>query len=305
MGFHISTDSLPCLGTFTRADAHERNVTPIRGRGRNAGIKPLGSRNLAHMSIRRERNVTSPLGNQGMAIMCRLYNTDCVTFYEDGSSRLATGGWVTQSTIKFIEKVIDYYAWVSSAPQNEGKMLYGNHGKRYLWEDSLSLDADHKPINPELCVVHRVNRRAMNEVRRLNAPFKKYVQSMIKVAFPQDAMMSVEDFGERCLRLQGLGAVERGVFPNGNHVDTLCNIMREDNIEDWADALELCALMTMDSRWDGSNSGGWQRAYFCMPQRILKLVDEVLKYGYADSVFYEVELPEGEFKADPNAKYVR
>jgi hypothetical protein len=245
------------------------------------------------------------MGNVGMAIMCKLYDTDCVTFYEDGSSKLATGGWATQSTIMFIDALIEYNAWVTNAPQSEGNMLYNKNGKKYVWGGSLYLDPDSIPLNDGLCVVHRVNRKAMNEVRKLNAPFRKYVQSMVKVAYPQDAQISVVDFRERCERLKGLGAVERGNFPNSRNADTLCSIMREDNIEDWADALEVFALMTMDSRWDGSSSGRWQHAYYYMPQRIIKLVDEVLKYGYADAVFYEVELPRGEYKPNPNAKYVR
>jgi len=309
MGFHISTDSMPRLISYERADIYERRIEPIRGNGRNAGIKPIGKRALTHMTIRRERNVTSPLGNVGMAIMCKLYDTDCVTFYEDGSSKLATGGWATQSTIMFIDALIEYRTWVGHAPQSNGKMLYTKNGnEKYVWEGSLYLDPDSIPLNDGLCVVHRVNRKAMNEVRKLNAPFRKYVQSMVKVAYPQDAQISVVDFRERCERLKGLltlGAVERGSFPNSRNADTLCSIMREDNIEDWADALEVFALMTMDSRWDGSSSGRWQHAYYYMPQRIMKLVDEVLKYGYADAVFYEVELPRGEYKPNPNAKYVR
>lgn len=311
MGFHIDTHNIPSLRDFADASKHESTVTPIRGNGAQAGRKPLTSnRRATHMRIRRERNIMSPLGNQGMAIMCTLYDTDCVIFYEDNSVTLATGGWTTISTRMFINAIM-YLSrvGVGSAPKDsESNVLYCGvppNRKDFLWRDKVHLGVDRLPIDPEPCVVHRVNRRAMNEVRKLNAPFRKYVHSMVRVAYPQDAMIRVEDFEERCLRLKGLGAVDRGNFPNSRNADTLCNIMREDNIEDWADALELCALMTMDSRWDGSNSGGWQRAYFCMPQRITKLVDEVLKYGYADSVFYEVELPRGEVKADPNAKYVR
>ena len=39
--------------------------------------------------------------------------------------------------------------------------------------------------------------------------------------------------------------------------------------------------------------------------RILKVIDELLKYGYSDAVFTEVTLPLGEVKADSNEKYVR
>lgn len=307
MGFHVNTDSIPSLGSYERADRHERAVTPIRGNGKNAGIKPIGARHAAHMSIRRERNVISPLGNDGDAVVCKLYETDCVIFFEDGSSKIRTGGWDTQSTVKFIDAVIDYHAWIKTDPKRDA-MLYCNHGKKFLWRDSVSLDPDRMPIDDEPCVIHKTNRKAMNEVRKLNEPFRKYVKSMVKVAYGADSCLERDVFVERCEKMEGLGAIHsayhRDTFPDNNDVFTLCNIMREDNIEDWADALEVFALMTMESRWNGSNLGRWESAYFFMPQRINKLVDEVLKYGYADSVFYEIELPRGEYRPDFNLKYV-
>ena len=83
-------------------------------------------------------------------------------------------------------------------------------------------------------------------------------------------------------------------------MDTLCNIMREDNIEDWADALDACAIVSMqtNSRWPVF-------IYSYRPDRILKVIDDLLKYGYNDAVFTEVTLPLGEVKADSNEKYVR
>ena len=76
--------------------------------------------------------------------------------------------------------------------------------------------------------------------------------------------------------------------------------MREDNIEDWADALDACAIVSMqtNSRWPVF-------IYSYRPDRILKVIDDLLKYGYNDAVFTEVTLPLGEVKADSNEKYVR
>jgi len=44
---------LPCLSSYAYAVATERGIQPIKGNGRNAGIKPLGSRNRASIQILR------------------------------------------------------------------------------------------------------------------------------------------------------------------------------------------------------------------------------------------------------------
>ena len=49
MGFHISTDSFPRIHSYASASRHEEDVEPIRGNGRNAGIKPIGKRSATHM----------------------------------------------------------------------------------------------------------------------------------------------------------------------------------------------------------------------------------------------------------------
>jgi hypothetical protein len=65
MGFHIDTHDIPAFRDFADASQHENTVTPIQGSGVNAGKKPLtSSRRATHMTIRRERNIMSPLGNQ-------------------------------------------------------------------------------------------------------------------------------------------------------------------------------------------------------------------------------------------------
>ena len=303
MGFHIDTHNIPALRDFAGASQHENRVTPIRGNGANAGKKPLtSSRRATHMTIRRERYIMSPLGNQGTAIMCQLYRTDCVIFYEDNSVTLATGGWETMSTRLFINAVmyrncID----VGSAPKgSEGNVLYyPSTRKTFLWRDKVHLTPDRLPIDPEPCVVHRVNRRAMNEVRKLNAPFLRYAKPMIKVAYPMGGILDQEEYQRRLTRYKGLD-VDLNSFPSSRCVDTLCNIMREDNIEDWADALDACAMVSMQTlqRWPSFT-------YSYRPDRILKVIDELLKYGYSDAVFTEVTLPLGEVKADSNEKYVR
>jgi hypothetical protein len=304
MGFHIDTHHIPAFRDFADASQHENTVTPIQGSGVNAGKKPLtSSRRATHMTIRRERNIMSPLGNQGMAIMCQLYRTDCVIFYEDNSVTLATGGWNTISTRMFINAIIhrDCIDVWTAPKDSEGNVLYYHSTRKaFLWRDRVHLGVDRLPIDPEPCVVHRVNRRAMNEVRKLNAPFLRYAKSMIKVAYPMGGILDQEEYQRRLKRYRWRLDVDLNSFPSSRCVDALCSIMREDNIEDWADALDACAMVSMqtNSRWPSF-------IYSYRPDRILKVIDELLKYGYSDAVFTEVTLPLGEVKADSNEKYVR
>jgi hypothetical protein len=300
MGFHISTDSFPRIHSYASASRHEEDVEPIRGNGRNAGIKPIGKRSAAHMDMRRERNRTSPLGNVGQAIVFRLYETDCVTYFEDGSSTIDTAGWSTQSTVVFIDALVlgSFY----NAPSCEGSYLYRLDSKEFLSGSKLHLDKG-IPLNPEHCIVHRVNRRAMREVRKLYAPFLKYARSMIKVAYPPN--VGVSDAEARgMLELAGRLNVTRDSFPSTRSSDVLCNIMRHDDIEDWADALQSVAAMSMGPKWGASASGGYERVWMYSPHRVMKHFDDIMKYEHCDAVLVAEQLPIGEYKKDPNRKYV-
>ena len=297
MGFFINTDGFPYIENWHDAANHEFMVDPIRGKGRNAGLKPIAKRNATHMTVRRERNQTSPLGNVGLSIVFKLYNTDCVTYFEDGSKRISPNGHQEQSTIAFMTALVE--GFVRKA---DGGFVYSKYwsAPTYYFEGALNFGADGVPLNPKTCVVHRVNRRAMKEVRKLYAPFMQYAKAMIKVAYPQDAEVSGADADIKFELAKRLDT-QRGSFPNTDGSDTLCDLMRGDNIEDWADTLESVAAMSMTYRW--ANWSG--RQWYYQPQQILQDLDEVLKYAHADAVFVEVELPIGEYKKDRNSKYVR
>lgn len=301
MGFHISTDSFPRIRSYASASRHEEDVEPIRGNGRNAGIKPIGKRSAAHMSMRRERNRTSPLGNVGQAIVFSLYETDCVTHFEDGSSTLDFALWSTRSSAMFIDALVSGAVYPASG--SGGAFLYRLDSKEFLFSGTLHTDDKGIPLNPEHCIVHRVNRRAMREVRKLYAPFLKYARSMIKVAYPPNVEVSDAE-ARGMLELAGRLNVTRDSFPSTRSSDVLCNIMRHDDIEDWADALQSVAAMSMGPRWVASASGGYARVWMYSPHRVMKHFDDIMKYEHCDAVLVAEQLPIGEYKKDPNHRYV-
>jgi len=71
------------------------SIKPIRGRALD--IRPLGKRNRQHEQI--VRNVAE---NGSVSYACRLYSTNCVEYYPDGTITVRTGDWNTSSTASFI-----------------------------------------------------------------------------------------------------------------------------------------------------------------------------------------------------------
>ena len=295
MGFHIGANDLPRLWDFRRADELERAIVPIRGSGPNAGVKPICVCNRAatHMQIRGERDVTSPLGGKGRAVMCRLYNTDCVTYYEDGSLTLYTNGWWSMSTRLFVNHIIPV-GHLENCSGDDSAMLYVVGGKAYRFTDKLHLTNDMQPISPEVCSIHIANRKALNEVKKLYTPFLKHITPLLKLAY--DPRRKQQGRPEVCKLLTGsLPAHDAGF---------ICSVMRHDNKEDWADLLDELANKhaVLHHVWGGSS---WEWSHSYRPDRIRKAMIEAMKYTHSDAVFVATQLPLGQWKRDNNYKYVQ
>lgn len=295
MGFHIDTRGLPRLLGFSQALQHYKSIVPIRGTGANCGIRPLNrhNRNTTHMSVRHEDGVMSPLGNGGQAVFCQLYRTDCVTYYQDGSVRLNTGGYNTVSTRMFINAL---YQWggVQSCKGEPSAMLYGKGGAVHRFHDHIELDVNAEPIHPHPCTVHVLNRKAFNEVKKLYAPFLKYTAPLIKLAYNPSRTEAGKPPAPTLLR---------GSLPVDD-AETICSIMRHDNKEDWADLLEELANKHAETRTYYVPHGGWQKTYTYRADRMHKAMLEAMRYEHSGAVFVATQLPLGQWKQDRNNKYV-
>lgn len=294
MGFHVSTRDLPRLLGFSQALQHCNSIVPIWGTGANCGIRPLNrfNRNTTHMSIRHEDGVVSPLGNSGQAVFCKLYRTDCVTYYQDGSVRLNTDGYNSVSTRMFINAL---YQWggVQYCRGEPSALLYGKGKAMHRFYSHIELDVNGEPINPEPCTVHVLNRKALNEVKKLYAPFLKYTAPLIKLAY--DPSRSEQGKPPASMMLRGSLPV--------NDAMTICSIMRHDNKEDWADLLEELANKhaVVRANWI---TGKWADTYAYRPDRMRKAMIEAMKYEHSDAVFVATQLPLGQWKHDTNSKYI-
>jgi hypothetical protein len=155
---------------------HKYNsTTDIRGRTEEP-MRPLGRRDSTDTySIRKTA--------EG-AIECVFYRTPVVTFKPDGDVILRDYGYATISTSAFIEEVLGIRAQLF-----DRSICVGIGGETVRLprggEDTLTLRRDASgelyAVNPVQDMVHNLDRKESNKVRKQYAEFMQYATGMIKL----------------------------------------------------------------------------------------------------------------------------
>jgi len=104
-----STEQLPTLRTYDDAVRHYRSVAPIRG---SDNLRPL-STNRRRKTQRIERRTQYFKGRQRDAIVCVLYDTAVLTFYDMGVYSevvFCDGGYQTLTTCAFANKILGMHS---------------------------------------------------------------------------------------------------------------------------------------------------------------------------------------------------
>ena len=281
MAFAINTEHLPCLRSYDIASSWEQRVVPIRG----STLKPLGKRASKHMQI-----IRRSLSGGEEAIACRLYNTDCVTYFKDGGIFLNHAGWVTQSTAKFMNKICPF----GHIFLKDGHMMFQHGGGLYAIPNSgLMLGQGTTLLNPTTLLntttllnplpfkVHTIDRVAVKRVRAQHKQFKEYVINMCK--------------------LSG-GEISTSGRLGGNGKLPLCRPDTDEGMQEWADMASEFMQDAATHRYDYPN-----RRYIriAKPQAVARCIDNVMLKMYRDEVFVETTLPLGEYRKDAYKKYFR
>ena len=283
MAFHISTHDLPCLRSYIQAKSRYDGTTPIRG----TTVRPLGGRRKQHRHIEQ-----APRNHNGAAgIACVLYNTPCVTYYEDGSIHLQHGGYITQSTTKFIARVapvsgvyMDSQRYCLVVRVAGGEYQCGDEG---LWLKYDEATTGYKPVDPVPFDVAWVNRAAMREVKRQYKPFMTYAVGIGK------------------LTEWAKPGLEPGETTSAT-TNALLLAMRSEDIDDWAWAYPrlLHRAGTTTAGYNHLNQS-WCPTFVCTGKRLNDELTRMIKAERGGEVLTVEVLPLGVHKKDPNAKYRR
>lgn len=163
---------------YAQALEQFNTTKPIRGRTDPSKPQvPLGHRNkIDQYSIRK-----CPFTQD---IECVLYQTPVVTFKPNGEVVIKSDGWDTMSSANFIGEVLGWtYAYIFDhnlcvsfsgedyRVPNKGQLTI-KRGESGRWEYVSGA--------PE-AYTHKVNRKAINTLRKKYADFKKYAIAMIKL----------------------------------------------------------------------------------------------------------------------------
>ena len=194
---HYRNTGIPRLQNYQHALDRFNSTKPIRGRTDITKPQvPLGHRNKVDSFWMRHCQMTQD-------IECYLYRTPVVTFKANGEVLIKSDGWESISTANFIGEVLAMGAYIYDRSLCIG--LYNEDGMlhyRVPSEGTLTLKKEGRwqyvsgaPNN----VIHKVNRKAANAVRKQYQDFKRYALSIIKL---REGMFDFAEmkamFGDMC-----------------------------------------------------------------------------------------------------------
>lgn len=223
------------MQNYTAALSWYHNTPPIRGNGRNAGIRPLGHRDRPQFHI--------SLDEATQAIYCTCYQTPVITYYPNGTIRVAAGGYNSQTTAAFVSDVLG----VPTAIRDNSLVISLRDGL-YRAGAGILLNAGPLGLVVETGathdLVHRIDRKAMKEARNKSKGFINYARGMIKVSEGRFDVTEIMDLSEQ-LKLM-FNSLQWQLDINFRWRDSADDIKRKH--------VELMRLT------ESSNIGNWYRA---------------------------------------------
>jgi len=171
----------PRLTNYADAANWEKHVKPIRGDMQ--GTKPLGNRRKKWFNIRRD----------GDDVVIKMHNTDVIRYKPDGDVIINNGGWVSASTHDFFTMVLGLYVrtfdgkgWATCYMQPDGIVRTEPLHGQFVMPNNKDITLrryNHDWLTTELNLpnTHTINRTKANILRKTYAPFKKYMDGIIKL----------------------------------------------------------------------------------------------------------------------------
>jgi len=149
---------------------------------------------------------------------------------------------------------------------------------------------------PDPVTVHKLDRKAWNQVRKQHSAFLSYIGSMSKLLEPN----------ERSNRWGELEKQRRTLELLLNaRMDTREALLEQDPNSTWLSALEMFTVGATKHEWNYGVNGAssWETSLVIPAFR--KQAYDLLKCLYSGSLFVEEEAPLGKYVKDSNARYMK
>jgi hypothetical protein len=293
------------MRSYEEAKAHFLRVVPLKS-GRCKGEKPLGIRRYTRALIRMDDDV----------VVCSFYTKDVVKYLPSGEIHLDLCGYNTASTREFIYNTTRITATVS-----RGKpFIQLSPTEKFLFPESgVLVVKDRKVMNPQHQVVYRVNRKAMNDVRKKYADFIEYCKTMgavLEHVTDEDVRHAggvIQDPTDSESRLKQLmfsdpvhGVYYRGWRTERSYMeDMLKRITHAQETQDYEQMSARFMQLAVSNMYFHPYARKWVTRVKGEPVSLYALgsFDEVLKYVHRDEVFVAKEVPLGEVSGTTNQRY--
>lgn len=261
------------------------NVTPpIKGKGRNAGLRPLGHRKKMQFQIRM----------QGNAVECVCYDTPVVTFHADGVIAIKDGGFVSQTTAHFIRDVLRMGA---SVADNDIVLSVGDGA--YRLKSGIKLKRNEHGrltvLEAEASEVYHIDRKKMNALRKQVEPYRTFLIGVLKL---RNSGFEREELRTEILDVYGNWSLElspwrEDVAPvQGRMKQFIQTISQEDQNGNWYKA-------SLQMIWSGY---AHRSMVWTSPKHELKRLDDLLIATHPE-VLLVSQCEPGVFKKNAYARF--
>jgi len=278
---------MPEISTYEEALALFERIEPIRGKGVNAGIKPLcattNGRRKTQYSIRKKKH---PAAASKQAIECVLYTTPVVTFVEDGTIYIDMS-YPSHTTHAFVSEILSGFRVYCS--YRDGKTWLYNHASyKYWWIPNGHgvtfhvVDGVIEPVRPRLLDRYVVNRSKAKEVYAKYAAFISHCVTISKVTDPQQM---------------------RGYVVSEPSTDFSMLQTAEPN-DEWVQEgfYSIGQAVALGYHWD---NGEIKRTYALDPKKVRQVILDKLKREHAEEIFEVTKAEAGVYTTCLNEEYVR
>lgn len=298
---HGNCAGIPRLHSYDEAKKHYENVVPIRGRSEQ--VKPLGkNRRFTWYRINEKTIANQSENSEYKVYTCQLYGKDTVSFFPNGDIQLSVNGWRSITTGAFLNSVI---CGIGNIISESGKWYFKNaKGQSFKFNSEMCLrkndEGFFEPTEVVADVVHKVNRKAMNAIRKKYIHVIDYGKTMLAIDPKLDKITQLE------MSKNGLASNRFLPYHHWQSKDTdqarkkwfaLAEKQRESG--------DLDLLYDL-ARYVAMAAGRYsyrEDTYSCEPTAFVNYVDEMMKYEYAEDLFVHEVLPIGVISADRNKKY--
>ena len=278
------------LRTYEQAKEWHDKTEPFRGKGVNAGIKPLGHRNRPQFSIRMD----------GDNVVCRLYKTDVVTYHPDNTISIKDDGYTSQTTANFIDDLL-----VPARIQDHNIILFGGTKPTRLIGTAkiapIPNTLHYTVLETGKHYTHSINRKRMSELRKTVAPFMKYASGMLKLreyTFEQEEVNAgIQELGVGTGPLDntrlGTDLWRESPAEMRKRMVMLYGMVTKGDAENWYNPLLWLVRSSITTYW---------RNLHVTEAQVKRLMDDILIALHPD-VLEVAETPAGTIKIDKYARF--